>query len=111
MQVHPYLMESNNATVKPANETSSPWQGFLADYIESLAEIGNFNYSLRLFPDGKYGELLTGNKWNGLMGEVVNNVCMPHIYWYDYFDPRVVLSEITQRSFRDSRVIWLDTNN
>lgn len=54
------------------------WKGYCIDLIEKLAEEMNFNYEL--ISKNKFGELDPAtNKWNGLIGGLVEGVGRMHI--------------------------------
>ena len=53
------------------------FEGYAIDLIAEIAEILKFNYTFKWVDDGAYGykNKETG-EWNGLMGELLSQVCI-----------------------------------
>lgn len=48
--------------------------GFCADLAKKVAEIVEFDYDICIVKDGKYGEKLANETWNGMIGELTRDV-------------------------------------
>ena len=51
------------------------YQGYIPDFIKLLSEELGFKYILTLVKDGLYGDFDHDGNWNGMIGEVVRQVC------------------------------------
>ena len=52
------------------------YEGYCADLAFKIAEIVGFQYELSLVGDKKYGAKMTDGKWNGMVGELTDKVCI-----------------------------------
>lgn len=48
--------------------------GFCADLAAEVAKIVKFDYDICVVKDSMYGERLTNETWNGMIGELTRNV-------------------------------------
>lgn len=56
------------------NETligNAQYQGFCIQMLERIAQICNFNFTVKLVDDGFHGALVNG-KWNGIVSELID---------------------------------------
>ena len=44
----------------------------MVDLLEILADDAQFDYVIKLSPDGKYGSMNASGHWTGMMGELVS---------------------------------------
>lgn len=51
------------------------YKGYCIDLINELARALHFTYELYPVPDGYYGALTENGTWNGMIGELVRQVC------------------------------------
>ena len=57
------------------NDTrGSPYEGFVVDILDKLADMLLFTYLIRPVRDGKFGFQEKGGRWNGMVGEVLSKV-------------------------------------
>lgn len=49
------------------------YEGYCIDLLEKIASICNFTYEIKLVDDGYHGSFVNG-KWNGLVGELIEQV-------------------------------------
>lgn len=53
------------------------YEGFCVDLLDKLAEYLNFEYTLYIVKDGKYGEPINATtEWSGMIGEILHGVCL-----------------------------------
>jgi hypothetical protein len=58
------------------------FDGFAVDLINLLAQMLEFNYTLILQDENAHGSLNTDTgKWNGMLGELINNVRTDEKYY------------------------------
>ena len=75
-QSPPYLM------LKKEDEDGKPlilndrYEGYCVDLAKAVSEKCKFDYVLKLVDDGKYGEEVANGTWNGMVGELANEVRM-----------------------------------
>ena len=50
------------------------YSGFCIDLLDELAKILKFTYEIYVSPDGKYGFETENGNWNGMIGELLNEV-------------------------------------
>lgn len=50
------------------------YSGFCIDLLDELAKILKFTYDIYVSPDGKYGFETENGNWNGMIGELLNEV-------------------------------------
>lgn len=60
---------------KQKDGTVTP-QGYCIDLLKELARSLKFTFDIYLTPDGKYGAIRKNGSWNGMIGELVNEVCL-----------------------------------
>ena len=65
----PYMMIKESATVLQDN---NQFEGFVPDMVEILGKMLNFNFTLKIVSDGKYGGF-DGARWNGMISEVLES--------------------------------------
>ena len=53
---------------------SNRFEGFCADLAEYIKEIIKFDYIIVPVKDGKYGSQNENNTWDGMIGELIENV-------------------------------------
>ena len=68
LQEKPFLMDSENPNSK------EPFEGFIIDFLNELANMVGFRYRIDLVPDGNYGAKLETGEWNGMVREVIDRV-------------------------------------
>ena len=51
------------------------YEGYCIDFLNELARNLKFTYEIYTAPDGKYGVEMEDGTWNGVIGEIVNEVC------------------------------------
>ena len=54
---------------------SISYEGYCIDLLNKLAENLHFSYEIHTSPDEVYGTELPNGLWNGLIGELINQVC------------------------------------
>ena len=61
--------------MKENNEDGSySYEGYCIDLLNELARNLKFTYEIYVSPDGMYGAELENGTWNGMIGEIVNEV-------------------------------------
>lgn len=50
------------------------YSGFCIDLLDELAKILKFTSEIYVSPDGKYGFETENGNWNGMIGELLNEV-------------------------------------
>ena len=50
------------------------YEGYMVDLMEQLSVMLNFNYVLNPVVDGKYGHRRGDGTWDGMIGEILNEV-------------------------------------
>ena len=61
--------------MKEENEGgSSLYEGYCIDLLNELARNLKFTYEIYVSPDGMYGAQTDNGTWNGMIGEIVNEV-------------------------------------
>ena len=65
----PFLMKTkqDNGTVT--------YEGYCIDLLNELARVLKFTYEIYYSPDGLYGAANKNGIWNGMIGELVSQVC------------------------------------
>ena len=73
LQEKPYVMARKSEHALIGNEQ---FEGFCVDLLAEIAEEVQFQYEIRLVPDGKYGapDSEDANKWNGMVKELLDRV-------------------------------------
>ena len=51
------------------------YEGYCIDLLNELARILNFTFEIHHGFDGYYGDKTENGTWNGLVGELINEVC------------------------------------
>lgn len=70
----PYIMYKDEATrIKAPRCGNENFIGYCAELAKRVAEIVKFDYELCLVKDGKYGEKLDNETWNGMIGELTRD--------------------------------------
>jgi len=54
---------------------SISYKGYCIDLLNELARILHFTYEIYPVPDGKFGAKTENGSWNGVVGELVKQVC------------------------------------
>ena len=54
---------------------SISYEGYCIDLLNKLAENLHFIYDIHISPDEAYGVESHNGSWNGLIGELINEVC------------------------------------
>ena len=54
---------------------SISYEGYCIDLLNKLAENLHFTYEIHTSPDEVYGTEMENGLWNGLIGELINEVC------------------------------------
>ena len=52
------------------------FEGYCADLAKQVAEKVDFDYIIKPVKDGKYGIMDANGTWDGMVGELVRNVCI-----------------------------------
>jgi len=61
--------------MKEENEDGSySYEGYCIDLLNELARNLKFTYEIYVSPDGMYGAQTENGTWNGMIGEIVNEV-------------------------------------
>lgn len=61
--------------MKEKNEDGSySYEGYCIDLLNELARNLKFTYEIYVSPDGMYGAETENGTWNGMIGEIVNEV-------------------------------------
>ena len=55
---------------------SITYQGYCIDLLKELARRLHFTYEIYLSPGGLYGGETANGTWNGMIGELINKVCL-----------------------------------
>lgn len=48
------------------------YEGFSIDLIKAISEIVNFNYTIKIVEDNRYGSKNVNGEWNGMIGELID---------------------------------------
>ena len=62
------LAETNNG------DNSEKLEGFVIDLLDELSSLANFQYTVKLVPDGNYGAKTETGLWNGMVRELIDEV-------------------------------------
>ena len=57
------------------NPDTEELEGFCIDLLVMLSEMLNFTYTIYEVEDGKFGSQNNDGTWNGLVGDIVQEVC------------------------------------
>ena len=60
--------------IKQEEDGTISYEGFCIDLFEQLAKMLHFTYEIYPSPDGQYGGKTENGTWNGMIGELVNEV-------------------------------------
>ena len=60
---------------------SISYKGYCIDLLNELARYLNFTYEIYVNPDGKYGSETENGTWNGMIGELLNEVSKRILYF------------------------------
>lgn len=52
------------------------YEGFCVDMLRELSDILKFSYRIKLVDDGLYGAPEPNGSWTGMVGELINRVCL-----------------------------------
>ena len=86
--------------MKEENEDgSSSYEGYCIDLLNELARNLKFTYEIYVSPDGMYGAQTDNGTWNGMVGEIVNEVAFiiqlllteQEVYIFPYRPPELGL--------------------
>lgn len=72
-------MKKPNASVPPKN---SDFEGFVPEILSRLATELQFDYTINLCADGKYGGKNDSGQWSGMIGEVHTGVSHTQVYYF-----------------------------
>lgn len=92
LQDDPFMMERDD----PALTGNARFAGFCVDLLHEIAHILQFNYTIKLVDDGKYGAPEGPNgEWSGMVRELMDRVCFhffiyPFILYNIYYFPAFV---------------------
>jgi len=73
IQEPPYLIRKTTDD-DTSLEGNARFEGYIVDLLEQVAARAGFSYNIKMVEDDKYGTLLDGNRWNGMIGEVLDSV-------------------------------------
>lgn len=71
MQTDPYVMYKESSLKMQGNDR---FEGYAIDLLNALADYLHFTYEIHPVKDSKYGRLSDSGEWDGMIGEVVNDV-------------------------------------
>ena len=57
------------------DDGSIKYKGYCIDLINEIARLLHFTFEVYESPDGKYGAETKNGTWNGMIGELVKQVC------------------------------------
>ena len=60
--------------IRQEEDGTISYEGFCIDLFEQLAKMLHFTYEIYPSPDGQYGGKTENGTWNGMIGELVNEV-------------------------------------
>ena len=64
------------------NDTdSSSYYGMIVDVLDAIERVAEVRFQLALVPDSRFGSLI-GGTWNGMIGQIVNEVSGIVSTWY-----------------------------
>ena len=52
------------------------FEGYCVDLLDLISKEQGFNYSIHLVKDGQYGAEKSPKVWSGMVGELINKVCI-----------------------------------
>ena len=61
--------------VKKEDNGNISYEGYCIDMLHELARILKFTFEINPSPDGFFGAKTANGTWNGMIGELVNEVC------------------------------------
>jgi len=69
---------------KKLEDDSISYRGYCIDLLNELTRNLKFTYDIHVIPDGKYGVETENGSWNGMIGELLNEVCK-HVFFFAVF--------------------------
>lgn len=51
------------------------YEGYCIDVIKVISKILNFNYTIKLVKDGRYGSKDANGDWGGMVRELMDGMC------------------------------------
>jgi len=73
-QIEPYLMVNGT-------DSWTGYYGMIVDTLHAIERIADVTFELTVVPDGKFGSL-TGGTWDGMIGQIINDVSGIVSTWY-----------------------------
>ena len=70
---------------KKLEDGSISYKGYCIDLLNELARNLKFTYEIYVSPDGKYGAETENGTWNGMIGELVNEVLKHTVCFFCLF--------------------------
>ena len=70
-----YIFQEKPFVVKKEDNGYISYEGYCIDLIHELARNLKFTFEINPSPDGFFGAKTANGTWNGLIGELVNEVC------------------------------------
>ena len=106
-QTVPFLVTQKN------KDGTVTYEGYSIDLLNELARRLKFIYDIYLTPDGKYGAIRKNGTWNGMIGELLNEVCVAPFsfikFWLHNAHPESLRSHFRRgyvNSDMTSRSLW-----
>lgn len=66
---------------KKLEDGSISYKGYCIDLLNELARYFKFTYEIYVSPDGLYGSETENGTWNGMIGELLNEVPKDIVYF------------------------------
>ena len=85
-QEDPYVILKKNEEGLSGNHR---FEGFCVDLLREIADDVDFEYSFSIVRDRKYGAQVEGVGWNGMVRELIDNVCLQNLSPFQFFLPIV----------------------
>ncbi len=79
LQTPPFLRQRNDS-----EGGGILFEGFLVDVLDAIAEKTGFDYDIHLVSDGLYGSRLRDGQWNGMVGEITDDVRHKQYLLFNY---------------------------
>ena len=68
-----------------ARHGNDRFEGYNVDLIRYIADELKFNYTINIVKDRSYGNKLSNNSWNGMIGELLSQVKQSHYVRFSRF--------------------------
>lgn len=67
------------------------YQGYCIDLLNELARNLHFTFDIYPSPDGMYGAETDNGTWNGMIGELISEVCVS-LYGLEFYGKMVLVN-------------------